>query len=371
MTTINAPAPAPAPRQKAPAGPSEKFSLPLGVRLTQWHYLLAYGTIVVAIVAAVMTPAFIGSNNLSQLLAAISDRALIILPMALIIIIREIDLSVASIMGLASVSLGVMLQAGAPLPVALLLTLVIGGAAGAFNGAFVAYLRLPAIIVTLGTLALFRGLCYIILGSESISSFPEALTNFGFLNIPGTRIPLVILPFVVLAIVYAIVLHRSATGRRILALGGNPDAAKYSGVKTRRLTLWLFITTGLVCALGGIIYTARLSSSRADNAFGLELDVITIVFLGGVSMLGGKGNIAGVAWALALVSIVRNVLGLNGVGGDVQGTVVGMILIVSLLLSNTVGAEFARRRRSRLQNLFDARPAETPGAEEVTPAQKS
>jgi rhamnose transport system permease protein len=354
----------------ASVGPTERFSLPLGVRLTQWHYLLAYCTVVVAIVAAIMTPAFIGTNNLSQLLAGVSERALIVLPMALIIIIREIDLSVASIMGLASVSLGVMLQGGVPLPLAILLTLLIGGLAGAFNGAFVAYLGLPAIIVTLGTLALFRGLCYIILGSESISTFPEALTNFGFLNIPGTRIPFTILPFVVLALVYAVVLHRSATGRRVLALGGNPDAARYSGVKTRRLTMWLFVTTGLVCALGGVIYTARLSSSRADNAFGLELDIITIVFLGGVSMLGGKGNIAGVVWALALVSIVRNLLGLNGVGGDAQGTVIGLILIVSLLLSNTVGAEFDRRRRSRLQNLFDSRPAETPGGEEVEPERR-
>jgi rhamnose transport system permease protein len=336
---------------------TEKFSLPLGVRLTQWHYLLAYATVVIAIIAVIALPSFGGTNNLSQLVAGMSERALIILPMALIIIIREIDLSVASIMGLSSVTLGVLLTGGVPLPIAIIATLVVGGLAGAFNGAFVAYLRLPAIIVTLGSLALFRGLCYIILGSESISAFPTALTDFGYLNIPGTRIPLTILPFVVLAIVYAIVLHKSAIGRRVLALGGNPDAAKYSGVATRRLTLWLFITTGLVCSIAGIIYTARLSSARADNAFGLELDIITIVFLGGVSMLGGKGNIAGVVWALALVTIVRNVLGLSGVGGDAQGTVIGLILIVSLLLSNTVGAEFARRRRSRLQSIFDRKEA--------------
>ncbi|CAN5423734.1 ABC transporter permease [soil metagenome] len=334
--------------------PHERFNLPLGVRLTQWHYLLAFVTLALVVVAAVSTPAFVTPNNLTQLVAGISDRALIILPMAFLIIIREIDLSVASIMGLCSVALGVLLQAGTPLPVALVATLVVGAAAGAFNGFFVAYLTLPAIIVTLGSLALFRGLCYIVLGSESISSFPAALTNFGYLNIPYTRIPYVVLPFVVLALVYAIVLHRSAIGRRILALGGNPDAARYSGINIRRLRMWLFITTGLVCALAGILYTARLSSARADNAFGLELDIITIVFLGGVSMLGGKGNIAGVVWALGLVSIVRNIMGLNGAGGDAQGTVVGLILIISLLLSNTVGEQFSRRRRSKLQNMFVA-----------------
>jgi rhamnose transport system permease protein len=338
----------------APTGAQarERFHLPLAVRVSQWHYLLAYVTCALLILAAVSTPAFLSPNNLTQLVASISDRALIILPMALLIIVREIDLSVASIMGLSSVTLGMLLQAGLPLPLALIATLVVGAAAGAFNGFFVAYLTLPAIIVTLGSLALFRGLCYIILGSESISAFPEALTNFGFLNIPGTRVPYVIIPFVILALVYAVVLHRTSTGRRILALGGNPDTARYSGINVRRLRMWLFITTGLVCALGGILYTARLSSARADNAFGLELDIITIVFLGGVSMLGGKGNIVGVVWALGLISIVRNVMGLNGAGGDSQGTAVGLILIVSLLLSNTVGEQLARRRRSKLQNMF-------------------
>lgn len=341
-----------APQPTAATQSRERFTLPLAVRLTQWHYLLAYVTLALVAVAATMTPAFLTPNNLTQLVAGVSDRALIVLPVALLIIIREIDLSVASIMGLCSVALGVLLQAGTPLPVALLAALVVGAAAGAFNGFFVAYLSLPAIIVTLGSLALFRGLCYVVLGSESISSFPSALTDFGYLNIPGTRILYVILPFVILAVIYAVVLHRSSTGRRVLALGGNPDAARYSGVNIRRLRMWLFITTGLVCALGGILYTARLSSARADNAFGLELDIITIVFLGGVSMLGGKGNIAGVVWALGLVSIVRNVMGLNGAGGDAQGTVVGLILIVSLLLSNTVGEQLSRRRRSKLQNMF-------------------
>jgi rhamnose transport system permease protein len=345
VTTV---AHAPTDRQET----QERVSLPLVVRLTQWHYLLAYITLALITVAAAITPAFSTPNNLTQLVAGISDRALIILPMALLIIIREIDLSVASIMGLCSVTLGVLLQSGTPLPMALLATLAVGAAAGAFNGFFVAYLTLPAIIVTLGSLALFRGLCYIILGSESISTFPTALTDFGYLNVPGTRIPFIILPFLALAIAYAVMLHRTATGRRILALGGNPDAARYSGVNIRSLRMWLFITTGLVCALGGILYTARLSSARADNAFGMELDIIAIVFLGGVSMLGGKGNIAGVVWALALVSIVRNVMGLNGAGGDAQGTVIGLILITSLLLNNTAGEHLSRRRSSRLQNMF-------------------
>lgn len=324
---------------------SERMTLPLRSRLGQWHYVLAYLTVGLAVVAALVFPAFVSPNNFSQLVAGVSEKALLILPMALIIIVREIDLSVASIMGLSSVSLGVLLQGGVPLVPAIMAALLVGTLAGAFNGYFVAHLGLPAIVVTLGSLALFRGLCYVVLGSESISAFPATLTDFGFGYIRGTRIPLTILPFVVLVVLYAILLHRTATGRRILALGGNPDAALYSGVRTRRLTFWLFTTAGMVAGLAGIIYTARLSSARADNAFGLELDVITIVFLGGVSMLGGRGNIAGIAWALALIAIVRNVLGLNGVAGDAQGTIVGLILVFSLLLTNTVGSALQRRRQ--------------------------
>jgi rhamnose transport system permease protein len=130
-------------------------------------------------------------------------------------------------------------------------------------------------------------------------------------------------------------LQRSAIGRRIYAIGGNPDTAHYAGVKVGRTRLGLFVVSGLVCAVAGIVFTARLANARADNAVGLELDVITIALLGGVSVFGGRGKLTGVFCALILIATLRNVLGLLRVGGDAQGTVIGLLLIVSLLLSTT------------------------------------
>ena len=177
---------------------------------------------------------------------------------------------------------------------------------------------------------------YILLGSDSVNVLPEPLSNFGIDNIPGTQIPQTIVPFLVLAPIVAVALHRMAVGRRIFAIGGNPETALYSGVRVDRIRFLLFAFSGVVCAIAGIVYTARLSNARADNALGMELDVITVVLLGGVSIFGGRGTVGGVLLALCLVAVIRNVLGLNLVGGDAQGTVIGMLLIVSLLVSNAV-----------------------------------
>ena len=191
------------------------------------------------------------------------------------------------------------------------IVLLAGAAAGAFNGVLVTRLDLPSLVVTLGTLAMFRGVGYIILGSGSVNVFPDALTNLGIDNVPGTQVPWTIVPFLLLAPVFAVVLQHTPTGRRIYALGGNPDAARYAGVRSRRLRFMLFVVSGLVCALAGIVFTARLANARANNALGFELDVITIALLGGISVFGGRGKLTGVVWALVLVATLRNVLGLQ------------------------------------------------------------
>jgi rhamnose transport system permease protein len=206
---------------------------------------------------------------------------------------------------------------------------------GAFNGLMVTWLGLPSLVVTLGTLAMFRGIGYILVGSRSINQFPDALTDFGINNVGETPLPWTIVPFLILAPLFSVVLQRTPIGRRIYAIGGNPDAALYSGVKTQRIRFWLFVLSGLICAIAGVVFTSRLANARANNAVGFELDVITIVLLGGINVFGGRGRLAGVLWALCLIAIVRNVLGLSRIGGDAQGTVIGLILILSLLLSNS------------------------------------
>jgi len=307
-------------------------------RVDGWDLLLVVLLTATVTLGALLTPNFLSAFNLSQAASGAAEKGLLVLPMVLLIIAREIDLSVASVLALASVILGVLVQGGVPLPFAIPIVIVAGGALGALNGALVTAIGLPSLVVTLGTMALFRGLGYILLGAASINAFPDALTNFGVDDVPGTRIPLVIVPFLVLAPVFAIALQLTPVGKRIYAIGGNPSAALYSGIAVARVKFSLFVVSGMVSAIAGVVYTARLSNARANNALGMELDVITIALLGGVSVWGGKGKLTGVMLALLLIATIRNLLGLNQVGGDAQGTVIGLLLIVSLLIGNA--AEF-------------------------------
>ena len=304
-------------------------------RIASWENFLALLTAAVLAYAVFAVPNFATVFNISQAIAGASERALIVLPMVLLIIAREIDLSVASILALCSVVFGLLIREGLPLEGAIALALLAGILAGAFNGVLVTYLGLPSLVVTLGTMAMFRGIGYILLGTGSVNEFPESFTDFGIDTLGDTPIPWTIVPFLVLAPVFAVLLQMSGIGRRIYAIGGSPDTALYAGVRVARIRLGLFVLSGFICAIASIVFTARLANARADNAIGLELDVITIALLGGVSVFGGKGKLTGVFLALVLIATLRNVLGLSQIGGDAQGTVIGLLLIFSLLLSTT------------------------------------
>jgi len=310
-------------------------------RFATWETFLALLTCAVVLYAVVELPNFATLFNLSQATAGVSERALIVLPMVLLIIAREIDLSVASILALSSVVFGAAVAQGVPLVAAMVLALAAGVLCGAFNGLLVTRFSLPSLVVTLGTLAMFRGLGYVILGPDSVNNFPESFSDFGVDTVGETPIPWTIVPFLVLAPVFAIILQMSTVGRRIYAIGGNPSAALYSGVRINRIRFMLFVTSGLVCALAGIVFTARLANARADNAVGVELDVITTALLGGVSVFGGRGTLTGVLWALVLIATVRNILGLEEIGGDAQGTIIGLLLIATLIASNAAQRLFA------------------------------
>ena len=319
--------------------------------ISEWDLFICGVALATLVFGLVAFDNFSSSFNISQMIAGVSERALIVLPMMLLLITRDIDLSVASTLALSSVVMGLMLQAGMPLAPALLLTLVAGAALGAFNGLMVTAVGLPSLVVTLGTMALFRGIGYMLLGTGSINILPDALLDFGFTNVAGLPVPWTIVPFLAILPVFAVVLHRTALGRRIFAIGGSPVVALYSGIAVERLRFSLFVFSGIICAIAGIVYTARLANARADNAFMMELDVVTIAMLGGVSVFGGKGGVVGVVGALFLVALIRNLMGINGVGGDAQSTVVGLLLITALLAGNFVPAIASRlfsRRGTRV-----------------------
>jgi rhamnose transport system permease protein len=242
---------------------------------------------------------------------------------------------------------GLLVQAGVPTLFAVPLTLLAGGLLGAFNGVLVAVLGLQSLVVTLGTMALYRGVGYILLGSGSVNILPDVVVDFGIRNIPGTQIPWTIVPFLLLAPVFAVILQKMPLGKRIYAIGGSPEVARYSGINTKAMILRLFIISGVVAGIAGMVYTARLSNARANNALGMELDVITIVLLGGISVFGGKGKLTGVLLALVLIAVIRNVLALNQIGGDAQGMIIGLLLIGSLLVGNYWRSAQESLRRSR------------------------
>ncbi|HAM28236.1 MAG TPA: ABC transporter permease [Microbacteriaceae bacterium] len=319
-------------------------------RALSWEGILAGLTIVLLVIGFVTTPSFSTAYNFQSSVANLSEKALMALPLALLILVRQIDISIASIAALSGITMSLALQAGFPLLVALVITVVVGAACGAINGFFVTIVGMPALLVTLGTLSLYRGLCYVLVGGQPVLA-PDSIVAFGNNTIPGTSIPLVIIPFLVLAPIFAIVLHKTAIGRRLHAIGGNPDTARYSGVNNARITFLLFVLSGVVSALAGVIATGRSSSASPASLFGAELDCVTVVFLGGFSFLGGSGRMAGIFWAIALVIGLRSILLLNGASGDGQATAVGILLIGSLLAANLArrASMRFRDRRTRLE----------------------
>lgn len=332
------------------------------IRLTSWEWILAILAILVLVGSAVFNENFWTAFNIQTSVSTMAEKSLMVLPLALLIIVREIDISVGSIAGLCAVTSGLVMNSGGSIPVAVLVALLTGAVCGAINGFLVAILGLPALVVTLGTLALFRGLCYVLLGGTPLSNIPASLISFGNDPIPGTFIPLDIIPFLVLAPFFAVALHRMVIGRRIYALGAGPDTARYSGIKSMKIKFLIFLIGGMVCSIAGVINIGKNSSATPDAAFGFELDAITIVFLGGVSSLGGRGRMSGVYWALLLIMTLRSVLQLESAGGYTQNTAVGLLLILSLLLTNIVrrtSASLALRKAkaARMQAMHEAAPA--------------
>ncbi len=315
----------------------------------------------VIIVNINLSPFFLGVDNLVNVLLLSIEKAMIALIMTYIIIAAEIDLSVAAVMGLCATLFGYLFQnAGLPLPLAALYTLGVGMICGAFNGMWIAYLGLPSLAVTLAGLVGYRGLGYVILEEKSVTNFPEWFTNLGQKNIPGLPVPPTLVLFAVLFVIFFVVLHGSAFGRRIYAIGNSKEAARFAGIRVKQIKLMLYIISGFMSALAGLAYAARVGTVRANVAEGFELDIITMVVLGGVSIFGGSGSLVGVGLSILTVLSLRNGMTLANINGSVQTSVIGGLLILSLLLPNLFrDARFPWRRSKPVS------AAEVPGKEEV------
>ncbi len=270
------------------------------------------------------------------------------LPLTLIVITGEIDLSVASTLGLAGVVMAELFKHGWPIWPAMGGALALGVVAGAFNGFLVTRVGLPSLAVTIGTLTLYRGIAQVILPTDTIGGFPTGLSNIGVVPIPGTEIPYSIAFFVALAVVFGVVLHLTPLGRAIFAIGAGREAAFYAGIRVKRIKFWLFVLSGLLSAFAGILWTLRFASARYDAGVGQELLVVTIVLLGGVSIFGGRGTIIGVLLAVSILGCLQTALTLDLVSSQDQNIVVGGLLIASVIVPSA--ADLVRRARVRLRS---------------------
>ena len=286
--------------------------------------------------------------TLNYLLLDVAPILLIALPMTLIMITGEIDLSVGSMVGLASVVTGAGVHAGLPFEVAALLALLVGVLGGAFNGFLVTVVGLPSLAVTIGTLALFRGLAVGLLGTTAVTDFPAAWTALAKAKIAGTTIPYIMVPFLILLVIFVIVLQFTPFGRGIYAIGLSKEAARFSGVHVERTKFLLFVLAGLVSAFAGIYYTLRFGSARGDNATGLELQVIAAVVLGGVSVFGGRGQLYGVVAAVLLIGVLSSALRLANVTSDVINVITGALLVLSVVGASLLAWLQKRRQRPTL-----------------------
>ena len=303
--------------------------------VARWESLLALLLLAVFVAGGVTLPHFLDPYNLLDGTANFSEKALIALPMAFLIICREIDISVAGTLALSSVAMGLAHGAGAPAESLLLVAVGTGLACGWLNGFLVTRFMLPSIVVTIGTIALYRGLASVVLGDKAFTAYPQLMADWG----QGTFFGMVPRTFVILlgfALLFALVLHATTIGRRIYAIGNNPDAARFSGVAVDRYRLGLFMLTGAMAGLAAFFLTGRIGSTRPNIATGWELEIITMVILGGVSIAGGAGTIGGVLLAVLTMGAVTYGLALANVPGIYMTIVVGVLLLATIAISRLV-----------------------------------
>jgi rhamnose transport system permease protein len=314
----------------------------LAPALASWEGLL------LAILAAVVlvnssVPGYLTVQNQANQFVLTSERAIVVLVITFVIISGEIDLSMASVMGLASVIVAWLWDAGVPVEIGILAALGAGVLAGINNGFWVSVVGLPSLVVTLAGLIGYRGLAYLLIEDRSLGGFPAWFVALGR-PILGP-FPLAPILFAVLLVGAFVILHFSAFGRFVYAVGSSPDVSRFSGVRVRRVKFSLFVASGFISALAGVLLAARLTAVRGSTAEGFELDIITMVLLGGVSIFGGSGRMTGVLLSILVILNLRNGLALAGFTGNTQTGFIGALLILSVLLPNLFSSATARYRR--------------------------
>ena len=303
----------------------------------EYNFIVIF--LAVAMIATFLSPNFMTGGNIANLIQQAAVTGVVAIGMTYVILTGNIDLSVGSVCALCGMVVAVLLVGGMPIWAAILVTILIGAACGALMGAIAALADVPSFIVTLAGLVSFRGVTYLLTDGVPVSGLPA-----GFAVISATQIP--ILPgfslssmaviFLALCVLAGGLLRLTVVGETIYATGGNPEAARLSGLPTRAVLILVFTVSGVMSALGGILLTSRLRIGQPTAAQGLELDAIAAVVLGGTSLFGGRGGILGTFFAVMLLQVLRNIFNLLGLGSFYQMTVTGLIIVAAILLNRFI-----------------------------------
>ena len=295
----------------------------------QGRYILLAGIIAGEfLLFGVAAPYFLTVGNLFNVLRQVSEIGMISIPLTFLLLSGHMDLSVGSIVGVCGVSTGMILRAGGSIPLALLAGIAAGTAVGFLNGLIVGKLKIQAVVVTIGTQVLFRGLCYILTSGRAVSGYPAAFFTLGTGDVLGVPISVI-----VLLVMYAaawLVLEKSWFGRYVLAIGNNQNTARYSGIRVDRMKIALFTLCGALTAVASAFLISRLSSAEATLGSGYELDIITAALIGGIDINGGSGKLQGTFLGILIIGILRNGLNMMGLSVIYQSIILGALLLVAV-----------------------------------------
>jgi rhamnose transport system permease protein len=307
-----------------------------GLRRYRWEIILLGILAIELVLFRLLLPQLMDPSVLLGITINFMETGLITLPMVLVIISKNIDISVGSMLALVSIVIASCFQAGLPMGAAIFLALAMGAVAGFFNGLLTAKMKIPSLVVTLGTYSLYRGIAYVVLGDQTFHNYPESFLSIGRGTVLSI-VPIPLLVFGVFAIFFALLLHKTTFGRKVYAIGNNQKATLYSGVRVDWIIVGLFTMTGVMTGVASVILTSRNASTRGNMALGMELDVVTAVVLGGTSIGGGKGTILGAVVSVLMIGLLRNGMYAKNISPEIMKIVIGGLLIVSLLLPRFLG----------------------------------
>jgi rhamnose transport system permease protein len=325
-------------------------------RERSWEVLLAVILLATVAYNSTQSDVYLDVDNFVNIFRLSIEKVIIAVAMTFVIVSGEIDLSVASVMAFSACTLAFAHDGGVPFWLAIVLALAVAAAAGFVQGTVIAATGISSLVVTLAGLIGFRGLARVLLEDTSIGDFPDWFGDLGSEDFLGPM-PFALVLFLVMLVLGGILLHRASVGRRLFVIGDNAEVARFSGVDVARSKVLLFTASGFVAGMAGVLFAARLGSVRANIGEGFELDIVTMVLLGGVSIFGGSGSMLGVALAIGIVLNLRNGLGLANVESNTQTGVIGALLIVSVLAQNAL--DRLRLRRAG----HEPGPAPGPGSE--------